>query len=129
MNGACPSPTPTPTPTCTPAGTPGPWTPAAPYPEPIGRYGFATDALGRHYVISGVDSGAIVNTVRRYDPATNVWSDLASIPTGSEAPAAAYNAANNSIYVLGGFGGGVRHQQLSALRRRRRHVEQLPVAA
>jgi hypothetical protein len=86
-----------------PAFVPTNWTAAATYPTTIARYGFAQ--VGQDlYVISGVSNGAIVNTVNRYNATTNVWSPLAPIPVGSEAPAAAY--FNGKIYVADGLGGG-----------------------
>ncbi len=81
-----------------------PWTPAAPYPTPLARYAFAQ--VGEDlYVISGIgNSSAVLNSVRRYNATTNVWTSLADIPVGSQGPAGAF--FGGKIYVADGFGGG-----------------------
>ncbi len=81
-----------------------PWTSAAPYPTPLARYAFAQ--VGEDlYVISGIgNSSAVLNSVRRYNATTNVWTSLADIPVGSQGPAGAF--FGGKIYVADGFGGG-----------------------
>jgi hypothetical protein len=77
-----------------------PWTAATAYPTTIARYAFAQ--VGEDlYVISGLSTGGTpVNTVRRYNATTNVWTSRADIPVGSEAPAAAF--FGGKIYVADG---------------------------
>ena len=95
--------TPTATPTCGAGGTPGPWTAASPVPVTIARYAFAQDPAGNFYVIGGVSSGQVVNTLYRYTPSSNTWTTLAAAPgTFGEAPAGAYY--NGKIYVAPGLG-------------------------
>ena len=81
-----------------------PWTPATAYPTAIARYAFAQ--VGQDsYVISGIVLGAdVVSTVRRYNSTTNVWTTLANIPVGSEAPVGAF--FNGKIYVADGGNDG-----------------------
>jgi hypothetical protein len=80
------------------------WSNGAPLPDGLVRYAHAQcdDAPDSFYVISGVANGSIVNTTLRYDAATDSWTQLASIPTGQEGPAAV--CYQGSIYVAGGGG-------------------------
>ena len=100
----CGGSTPTPTATVCAAGTPGPWTAAAPYPETIVRYGFAQVA-DSFYVIGGVSNGSAVTTVYRYDVGPGTWTQLADDPGAGEALACAYNAGTNKIYCTQGING------------------------
>ena len=78
------------------------WVPAADIPSTAVRYGFAQNGED-FYVISGSDETTISSSrLLRYNATTNVWTPLANIPVGSNAPAAAYFAGK--IYVAGGFG-------------------------
>jgi dockerin type I repeat protein/Kelch motif protein len=79
------------------------WTAGAVSP-PVARYAFA-QAGEDLYVISGEGAAGPVTTVKRYNATTNVWTTLAPIPVGSEAPAAAYSSSDNKIYVVDGSGG------------------------
>src|SRR5205807_2717116 len=47
-------------------------------------------------------NGNILSALTRYNPTANLWTSLAPIPFGTEAPAAAY--FNGKIYVADGFG-------------------------
>ncbi len=78
------------------------WTALAPYPTMIAHYGFGQS--GQYLlVVSGISNGSIVNTGRLYDATTNLWSAIADIPLGSEAPATA--SVNDKIYLADGLGG------------------------
>ena len=80
---------------------------------PTAREGFAvaTDSSGRIYVIGGaccgstLDGGApgdeVARVEDRYNPATNTWARVASMPSGLVAPAAR-RASDGRIYVIGG---------------------------
>lgn len=80
------------------------WTPGASYPIAGGivRYAHAQcpDQPDSFYVISGVSSGSVIANAYRYDADTNLWTSLAPIPTGSEAPQA--TCYHGKIYVAGG---------------------------
>ena len=65
------------------------WTAASSCPAAVSRYAFAQNGED-FYVISGRANGPIVDTVRRYNATTDVWTSLANIPVGSEAPAGAF---------------------------------------
>jgi hypothetical protein len=86
-----------------PAAPNASWATATAYPIPIGRYAFAQNGDDM-YVISGVTSGALTPTVRRYNATTNAWTSLADIPVASEAAAAAI--LGSRIYVADGISGG-----------------------
>lgn len=96
--------TPSRTPTCSPGGGPDPWVAASPVPAGMSRYAFAQNGFD-FYLISGVDTGNIIDRNYRYNAATGTWQSGALIPVGREAPAAVYNSANNRIYVMGGNAG------------------------
>jgi hypothetical protein len=98
-------------PTATPTATATPQQPACAiptwrlqglYPSLIGRYGFAQSG-NDFYVLSGVSSGAVVNTAGHFNASQGYWLPVANIPTGHEASAAALY--NGKIYVAGGFTG------------------------
>jgi N-acetylneuraminic acid mutarotase len=72
---------------------------------PIARYEFAavTGPDGRIYAIGGLDSsGAALNSLEAYNPATNTWATLASMPTSRSGLAAAVGP-DGRIYAIGGF--------------------------
>ena len=51
----------------------------------IVRYAFAQ--VGEDmYVMGGVNDGAIINSVNRYNAVTNTWTPLADMPSSGEAP-------------------------------------------
>lgn len=55
---------------------------------------------GKIYVFGDNNSSAFHNTAQMYDPKTDTWTQLASMPTGRGQAAAA--AVNDRIYVIGG---------------------------
>ncbi len=66
------------------------------------------------YVFGGIDPNFFVlNTTQIYDIATNTWTMGAPMPdaAGRYFPAAAYDAANGKIYVIGGFDGATVSEQ------------------
>ncbi|HWQ36834.1 MAG TPA: M36 family metallopeptidase [Blastocatellia bacterium] len=81
------------------------WEAAAPLPFPLQRLQAASD--GRYlYVIGGRTSSSIsttIETVSRFDPVTNAWTNLgiAPMPMGLSSGEAVY--LNGRIYVPGGF--------------------------
>jgi uncharacterized protein (TIGR03437 family) len=81
------------------------WEASAPLPFPLQRLQAASD--GRYlYVIGGRTSSSIsttVETVSRFDPATNAWASLgvAPMPMGLSSGEAVY--LNGRIFVPGGF--------------------------
>ena len=62
-------------------------------------YGDTTHG-GFLYVIGGVSAGTAVPNVHRYDPVTDTWTALASMPTARAGAAAA--SVDNNIFVIGG---------------------------
>ncbi len=69
------------------------------------RYAFAQcqEQAESYYVFGGIDGSFSLSTKAwRYDAATNTWTQLADMPAGGEAPAAA--CYQGRIYVMGGSG-------------------------
>ena len=65
-------------------------------------------------MFGGIDPNFFVlNTTQIYDIATNTWTMGAPMPdaAGRYFPAAAYDAANGKIYVIGGFDGATFSEQ------------------
>jgi len=86
------------------------WTVQAPYPYTEGTYRAAASSDGRYYYISGGwigTSGASGprNTLHRYDPASNTWTQLANMPGTNCNHCMTYNASKNKLYVVGGYNG------------------------
>src|SRR5438067_6271696 len=71
---------------------------------PTARTGLRVAVVnGILYAIGGADnSGANLNRVEAYDPATNTWSQKAPMATARQIFAA--GALNGTIYALGGVG-------------------------
>lgn len=89
-----------PTDTC----VPGPWaTSATVGPSARYRHGAVTDGTFV-YVFGGGDStGAVFSDLWRWNPATDTWTQLASMPTGKQNIQGAY--WSGKIYVPGGYNG------------------------
>lgn len=82
------------------------WTTAAPLPARLHHTGTAVIA-GRLYVAGGFTTGFLslwnpVNSMYRYDPATDSWEDLAPMPTARGALGVA--TIGGKLYAVGGIG-------------------------
>ena len=78
------------------------WSLGSPAPLPArseAAYGDTTHA-GFLYVIGGGNSGGVLSDLQRYDPVTDAWTTLASMPTARAGAVAA--AVDNNIFVIGG---------------------------
>ncbi|MEZ6062951.1 MAG: Ig-like domain-containing protein [Planctomycetaceae bacterium] len=67
-------------------------------------HGFATDAEGRAYALGGIGvfaDGEIWSEAERYDPATDTWSSIASMPQALHGHSAV-NDGNGRVLVFGG---------------------------
>jgi N-acetylneuraminic acid mutarotase len=83
------------------------WRSVAPLPSPRHHVNAAV-VSGKIYVLGGlVTNGfnAIGDTIV-YDPSTNVWSPLTSMPAGTERGGATTGVVGSKIYVAGGYRGG-----------------------
>ena len=84
-------------------GTPGPWAP----PRLARRLAIVpVDALMEQYVYvygGGNSTGGYYNDLWRWDPTTQIWTQLANMPTAKQNIQGAY--WNGKIYVPGGFNG------------------------
>jgi N-acetylneuraminic acid mutarotase len=83
------------------------WASAAPLPGPARDHVGAAAVGGKVYAIGGLTGypGPSVNTLYQYEPATNVWTQKASLPTARGAAGVA--VVGTKIYVFGGLSGGV----------------------
>ncbi len=82
------------------------WTARKPMPKPM-HHNAITVLDGKIYLFggfmlpqSGPPAWVTINSAWRYDPATDVWTELAPMPTARGAAAAA--VVNGKIYVVGG---------------------------
>src|SRR5207245_11365597 len=75
-------------------------------PLPTARQSLAVVALpnGKLYAVGGYNGSGYVSTVEEYDPATNVWTAGAAMPTPRAGMGVA--AVGGRVYVLGGYNGG-----------------------
>jgi energy-converting hydrogenase Eha subunit A len=80
-----------------------PWVSIANYPTGIMDNAAATDTTtGDVYSAGGVDSSlSTTSAASVYDPSTQAWTALPSMPTPTEAPVAAF--INGKLYVTGGW--------------------------
>ena len=107
-------------------GGPAAWQTVAPLPHDL--FGPATASDGTYaYVFGGYSftSVATLDTVYRYDIATDTWTTLAPMPTRALVASAVYYPPTNKIYV---FGGSQRDEAIvlrhdADLRHRLGHVE------
>jgi N-acetylneuraminic acid mutarotase len=91
----------TPTNTATPTAIcPGDWTSQAVYPITIQDNAVAASS-SLLYSFGGYSSGITVNSYS-YNPSTNLWSAIASLPTAQEKAAAAFDN-NNHVFIHGGW--------------------------
>jgi N-acetylneuraminic acid mutarotase len=79
------------------------WADIADYPAGIGDSTAARSPLtGKVYSMGGVTSGGMLAATLVYDPATNLWTQVASAPVPREAPVSAF--VNGKFYVFDGWG-------------------------
>jgi N-acetylneuraminic acid mutarotase len=92
-------PLPTPTPTATPCASAGSWTEQAPYPIAVSGHAVISQG-GNVYSFGGIVNNAAITNAYRYDPASNSWTPIASLP----APRGWFSGASDGtyIYLLGG---------------------------
>lgn len=80
------------------------WSTLAPMQSP--RYRFAAALYhGMIYAIGGSDGTQAVASVEAYDPISDTWTTVASLPQIDEAPVAVVDG-NDRLDVFGGFDGG-----------------------
>ena len=96
--------TPSATPTCSPAGSPGPWTQAAPVGEE--HYGGFMDSDGTFAYEGGGYSfyySDNIDDFGKFDPVANTWTPLAPVPDLNNCMASGVYAPNvNKLFVFGG---------------------------
>ena len=96
------SPPPPPPPPPPPAGN---WTNVAPLPQSVFGGAAATDGTYA-YVFGGYHfpaaPGSTLDTVYRYNLATDTWTQLANMPNAALVASAVYYPTTNKIYVFGG---------------------------
>ena len=88
------------------SGVPGTWTAIAPLPTGRGFLGSATDHNGIVYAIGGLVYGdGHTSEVDAYNPATNAWTKVASLPTAAAGGVVAVTGQNGIIYAIGAGNG------------------------
>jgi hypothetical protein len=64
--------------------------------------GYASDAAGHAYAIGGLgNNNGVLASVERYDPVSDTWSNMASLPAGTYHFGAVFDGTN-TIYTFGG---------------------------
>jgi N-acetylneuraminic acid mutarotase len=88
-----------PTPTATPCASVGSWTEQAPYPIAVSGHAVVSQG-GNVYSFGGIVNNSAIANAYKYDPATNTWTPIASLP----APRGWFSGASDGtyIYLLGG---------------------------
>lgn len=77
------------------------WEFRSPYPFALHSAAVATDGVYT-YVFGGSSNGGGFADVKRYDPATNMWTLLEPLPFSTESRLKASYGGNGKIYVMGG---------------------------
>jgi N-acetylneuraminic acid mutarotase len=97
------------------------WTAVASMPTPRAYAAAAAGNDGRIYVFGGQPNGSsatatvsALNIVEAYNPSTNTWSTVASMPTAQEAEGAALGS-DGRIYVVGGKSDSTATTQLNTV--------------
>ncbi len=83
------------------------WVAKSPIPYHTAQAGVVGGQDGRIYVFGGyasVSPSTPVTTARAYDPRTDTWANLTSLPTPTRGPGIAVDN-NGLIYVISGFSG------------------------
>ncbi|MFF3375851.1 carboxypeptidase regulatory-like domain-containing protein [Streptomyces sp. NPDC002680] len=87
------------------AGSTGPWTGIADYPEPVMDNAVGT-YQGKVYSVAGVSgifNGQYLTHSYVHDPSTDAWTPIADLPEALESPGGAF--INGTMYVAGGWAG------------------------
>lgn len=87
------------------------WTYRAAFPRTAGTYRSAACNDGRYYYVVGGYNGTSgtngpLDTLYRYNPATNTWNALRPLPYPVSNHCAVYHPGRNRIYVVGGLMAG-----------------------
>ena len=87
------------TPTATPCALVGSWTEQASYPIAVSGHAVVAQG-GNVYSFGGIANNIAIANAYKYDPATNTWTPIASLP----APRGWFSGTTDStyIYLLGG---------------------------
>ncbi|MBN1640943.1 MAG: hypothetical protein JXA09_06885 [Anaerolineae bacterium] len=81
------------------------WSEGSPMPTGVGAYALAAHD-GQLYLFGGWDGSAYCAQALRYDPASDAWTTLASMPTARAFAGAGTLEVNGPrIYVVGGYDG------------------------
>src|SRR5438067_1057589 len=91
--------TPSPTPTATPCASGGAWTEQAPYPIAVSGNAVASQD-GNVYSFGGITNNTAIANAYKYNPATNSWSAIASLPAARYGLTAVSDGTY--VYLLGG---------------------------
>ncbi len=85
------------------SGVPGPWVLRNFVPTPVYGAGVGNDGASV-YVVGGYSfqTGGDVTQTVRYDPITNQWTPLTSVPNAVIMASTVYAPVNNKLYVFGG---------------------------
>ena len=93
---------------------------------PVDQYGGAADSDGTVAFVAGGYSFLIddLDTLYKFNPSTNTWAQLTSMPDANIMASAVYYPPSNKLYVFGGEDpeSGTELQQHPDLRHRLRHV-------
>jgi N-acetylneuraminic acid mutarotase len=74
-------------------------------PLPLDLYGGTAASNGTYAYVAGgysFSTSQTLDTLFRFDPASNTWTTLASMPTAAIMASAVYYPPTNKIYVFGG---------------------------
>jgi hypothetical protein len=83
------------------------WAEKAPIPYATAQAGVIGGLDGRIYVMGGYDNASVstpISSASVYDPRTNSWSSIASLPTATRGPGIAVGNTG-LIYVISGYSG------------------------
>ncbi len=80
------------------------WVSKTPMPVARRSMGVAANATGQLYVVGGYN-GNFLDTLEKYDPSTDTWTEQASLPTPRNELGFAFSSTNGKFYAAGGYNG------------------------
>lgn len=81
------------------------WETKTPMPTARRDLGVAADSSGKIYAVGGYTGSGFTNVLEVYDPVSETWTSMSSVPGSRNDMGFTYNSLNGKFYLAGGFNG------------------------